>query len=117
MAARVCVLCDGARHGLEINMRAPLEIGNAVDAIGAEGVQARGGSIRHLSIRRTGATTYEITSRSDKPFDFRLTSILDSSGELTSKQTARSEKVRIPGGGRLNKLLVDVKAVDWKLKP
>ena len=105
-----------ARHGLEMSMRAPLEIGNAIDTLGSEGIQMNGGTLRHLSVRRVGASTYEITSQSDKPIDFRLSSILDSRGNLTANTTSRSPKVRLPGGARLNKMIVDVKNVDWTLK-
>ncbi len=100
-----------AKDGLELNMRTPLEIGNQADALGTENIQTAGGTLRHLSVRRIGPTTFEITSKSDKPVDFRLSTLLNSKDVITSETTAASEKIRLPGGNGVHKVVVDLKPV------
>lgn len=91
-------LHPSARRGLQWNLRTPLKIGSSTDVLGVQNLQYMGGNVEKLVVRRISKNVYEVTVKSEKPFDLRLGSLLDDNDHLASSMQSIGKSVHVAGG-------------------
>ena len=97
------------RRGFDWNLRTTLKTGDKSDIIGVKAIQYMGGNISYMNLRRIGENSYELSVMSEKPFEMRLGSLLDSAGQLHGESQSRSGVVKVVGNNKPQTIRVDLK--------
>lgn len=105
------------RHGMQWNLRTNLTPGKSTDLIGTDNLQYMGGNVKQMHLTRLDKNTYQLVVQSEKPFEFRLGSLLNKQGQLTADVNQMSNKIRVEGGNKKQVIELKLRDIDWKVAP